>query len=309
MSSVLLAIALLTTFGAIVLGAVTIESAVAERRRGVRLLETQVGTISNVREQDLSGSFSDRVVGPAGMKLRRLGVRLTPVELRRRIEEKLTKAGNPAGWDAERVVVAKLVGALGGAGFALIFGRLMSLSSVASISGIVVLGLIGWVAPGAHIAQRVTKRQDEIRRSLPDTMDLLTISVEAGLGFDAALNQVVQVVPGALSQEIGRMLHEMQLGVSRVDAFRHLADRTEVPELKTFVLSVIQADQLGVSVGKVLRAQAKELRTKRRQRAERKAMQIPVKLLFPLIFFVLPALFVVVVGPGAIHIMHSFFGA
>jgi tight adherence protein C len=144
---------------------------------------------------------------------------------------------------------------------------------------------------------------------MPDTMDLLTISVEAGLGFDAALAHVRKKVPGPLSDEIGRMLHEMQLGVARVEAFRHLADRTDVEELKAFVLSMVQADTFGISVGKVLRAQAKELRMKRRQRAEEAAMKVPVKMLFPLIFCILPAMFIVMIGPGVIRIMRAFSGA
>ena len=143
---------------------------------------------------------------------------------------------------------------------------------------------------------------------MPDTMDLLTISVEAGLGFDAALAQVVKNVPGPLSEEIARMLQEMQIGVSRAEAFRHLNDRTEVPELDGFVLSMIQADKYGVGVAKVLRAQATELRQKRRQRAEEVAQKVPLKLLFPTIFLVLPAMFIVILGPGAIKAYQTLFG-
>jgi tight adherence protein C len=130
--------------------------------------------------------------------------------------------------------------------------------------------------------------------------------VEAGLGFDAAMQQVTRNIPGPLAEEIGRMLQEMQLGISRADAFRQLADRADVDELRSFVLGLIQADILGVSVSKALRAQAHELRLKRRQRAEHKAMQMGVKLLFPLIFCILPALFVVMLGPGIIKILDSF---
>jgi tight adherence protein C len=173
----------------------------------------------------------------------------------------------------------------------------------------VLLGSLGFVLPSAMVGQRVVNRQEAIRRALPDTMDLLTISVEAGLGFDAALAHVTKTVPGPLSQEIGRMLREVQLGVSRVEAFRHLGDRTDVDELNAFVLAMVQADLFGVSVSKVLRAQAKEQRTRRRQRAERKSMQIPTKMLFPLIFCILPALLVVITGPGIIKIAHGVFGA
>ena len=132
--------------------------------------------------------------------------------------------------------------------------------------------------------------------------------MEAGLGSDAPLAHVRRHVPGPLSAEIGRMLQEMQLGVTRAAAFRHLAERTSVEELKAFVLAMVQADAYGISIAKVLRAQAKELRIRRRQRAEELAMKVPVKLLFPLIFGFLPAMFVVLVGPGLIRVLHSFLG-
>jgi tight adherence protein C len=139
-------------------------------------------------------------------------------------------------------------------------------------------------------------------------MDLLTISVEAGLGFDAAMLHVRRHTAGPLAQEIGWMLHEMQLGVSRVDAFRHLSERTDVDELKGFVLALIQADVFGVSVANVLRAQSRELRIARRQRAEEKAMKVPVKLLFPMLLCIMPALFVVLVAPGVMRIVETLFG-
>jgi tight adherence protein C len=175
------------------------------------------------------------------------------------------------------------------------------------VMAVAVFALIGYTAPSAAVAARASKRQKEIRKALSDTMDLLTISVEAGLGFDAALGQVVRNVPGPLSEEISRMLQEMQIGVARTEALRHLTDRTEVPELDGFVLSMIQADKYGVGVAKVLRAQATELRQKRRQRAEETAQKVPLKLLFPMIFMVLPAMFIVILGPGIIKIYEAFF--
>jgi tight adherence protein C len=132
--------------------------------------------------------------------------------------------------------------------------------------------------------------------------------VEAGLGFDAALGQVVRSTEGPLAQEIARMLQEMQVGVSRADALRAMAERNDVEELRGFVLAMVQAEQFGVSISKVLRSQAKQLRLKRRQRAEEKAMKVPVKILFPLIFCILPAMFVVLLGPGIIRVMQEFFG-
>jgi tight adherence protein C len=168
--------------------------------------------------------------------------------------------------------------------------------------------MIGYVLPSAQLRAMAGSRQKMIQRQLPDVMDLLTISVEAGLGFDAAMAQVTQNVPGPLSEEMARLLQEVQIGVSRADAFRHLGERTDVAELQSFVLSMIQADLFGVSIANVLRAQSRELRQKRRQRAEEIAQKIPVKLLFPMIFLVLPALFIVVLGPGAIKVYQQFFG-
>jgi tight adherence protein C len=169
------------------------------------------------------------------------------------------------------------------------------------------LAFVAYVAPAAALDRKAQSRQEQIRRMLADTIDLLTISVEAGLAFDAALLHARRSMKGPLSEEIGRMLHEMQLGIKRSDAMRNLSDRTNVQELRSFVLAMVQADVFGVSVANVLRSQSHELRTKRRQRAEERAMKTPVKLLFPMICCILPALLVLVVGPGAIRIAHVLF--
>ncbi|HEY3210218.1 MAG TPA: type II secretion system F family protein [Actinomycetota bacterium] len=204
------------------------------------------------------------------------------------------------------MAATKVFGAFGGGILGLVLGSLAGLSGNKTLAAAAFLMAFGYLLPGAGLGQRAINRQDTIRRALPDTMDLLTISVEAGLGFDAAVSHVRKNVPGPLSDELGRMLQEMQLGVARIDALRSLADRTDVDELNAFVLAMIQADIFGVSIAKVLRGQAKELRTKRRQLAEEKAMKVPVKLLFPLIFCILPAMFVVVVGPGIIRLIRTF---
>jgi len=169
------------------------------------------------------------------------------------------------------------------------------------------LAFIGYMFPVSVVDRKGRKRQEEIRRSLADTIDLLAISVEAGLAFDAALLHARRTIRGPLSEEIGRMLHEMQLGARRVDAMRHLADRTDVEELRSFVLAMVQADVFGVSIANILRSQSQELRTKRRQRAEERAMKMPVKLVFPMVVCCLPALLVVVVGPGIIRIAQNLF--
>jgi tight adherence protein C len=305
MSSLWAIVAVLGVFGAVVLGGVAVQLATQDRRRTASLA-ARVGPVPDLRERALARSFGERVGEPALRRLRSLGAWITPKGAYRRIEHRLALAGNPASWDVEKVVALRLGGALAG-----LFGGGVLGGAVRgglAMPAAVLFGTIGFVLPGAFLGARAAARQKDIRRSLPDTMDLLGISVEAGLGFDAALGHVATAVPGALSEEIGRTLHEMQLGVSRSDALRHLADRTDVDELDSFALAMAQADEFGVSVRGVLRSQSKELRVKRRQRAEAMAMKTPVKLVFPLIFCVLPAIFVVVAGPGVINIARSFFG-
>jgi tight adherence protein C len=309
MSEIYIPLALIATFSAVMLGGLAVELTVAERRKAVRVMQAQVGKVAvNLRQQELSASFLERVLLPFAQGLAKVTRRLTPIGLRNRIERKLVLCGSPASWDAEKIAAFKLMGCAAGSFFALLVGLGGSGSAGMTFMMTFLFAGIGYFGPDAVLTGHAQRRQEKIRRALPDSMDLLTISVEAGLGFDAAMAQVVKNVPGPLSHEFARMLHEMQLGVSRDDAFRKLADRTNVDELKAFVIAMIQANKFGVGVANVLRAQAKELRMKRKQRAERKAMQTPVKILFPLIFCVLPALFVVVIGPGAIRIFMSFSG-
>ncbi len=232
--------------------------------------------------------------------------KVTPIDTRDRIAKKLLLAGSPVGWDAERVLAFKVI--LAAAGFigGLVLVRLMDLTPFLQVVVIALLTFVGFIVPDSVLSSRVEDRKKEILRTLSDTLDLLTISVEAGLSLNAAIAQVVKNVPGVLSSEFARMLQEIQLGVPRSDAFRHLAERTDVEELNGFALAMIQADIFGVSIASVLRTQASQLRIKRRQAAEAKAQQTPVKIVFPLILCILPALFVVIVGPGAINIYTQF---
>jgi tight adherence protein C len=310
MFELLLPVGLFAAFGTVMAGGVAVESSRRARREAMRMLEAaKVADVPmDQREQELAQPFAERVVRPIVSVVGKIARRVTPIDMRKRIEKKLVLAGNPPKWDAEKVAAFKVIGFFAGAFVAFSVTRVVHVSGMLSLAAIVLFGFLGYLMPGAMLGQKAAGRQEALRKALPDTMDLLTISVEAGLGFDAALAQVIHNVPGPLSDEISRLLQEMQLGVSRVDAFRSLADRTSVEELRGFVLAMIQADIFGVSISGVLRAQAKDLRVKRRQRAERKAMTSPLKLLFPLIFCVLPALFVVVLGPGAIRILHNFFG-
>jgi tight adherence protein C len=306
MSSLYLPLGLLGVFAAIVMAGVVLDARLVQGRRSLELLRAQVGEIPNLRQQELSQPFLQRVLVPFVNSLGRAAKRITPLGMRQRIARKLVLAGSPTGWDAEKVAATKVFGALGGGVLGVALGSLAGLSTNMTVGATIFLAAFGYLLPGAGLGQKAIARQETIRRALPDTMDLLTISVEAGLGFDAAVAHVRKNVPGSLSDELGRMLQEMQLGVSRIDSLRSLADRTDVDELNGFVLAMIQADIFGVSIAKVLRAQAKELRVKRRQLAEERAMKVPVKLLFPLIFCILPAMFVVIVGPGVIRLIRTF---
>jgi tight adherence protein C len=307
MSDLWLVLALVGTFGAILLTGFALDGVMNERKRAVRLLESQVSGASdvNLRETEMSQSFSRRALIPVLSAAGRVARRVTPLDARDRLTRKLLLAGSPAGWDAERVMAFKIIGLVGGFVLGFVVASSTGLSGVVTVLVAGLFTFAGFIAPDSIVNGRVEDRQREILRTLSDTLDLLTISVEAGLSLNASISQVVQNVPGVLSQEFARMLQEIQLGVPRSDAFRHLAERTDVDELNAFALAMIQADVFGVSIAGVLRTQAEQLRIKRRQRAEAKAQQIPVKIVFPLILCVLPALFVVIVGPGAIRIATS----
>jgi tight adherence protein C len=205
------------------------------------------------------------------------------------------------------VLAFKVIGAVSGVFGGFVLSTMLRPAPFIAIVAIALLAFVGFVVPDSLLNRKVTERQKEILKTLSDTLDLLTISVEAGLSLNAAIAQVVQNVPGVLSAEFARMLQEIQLGVPRSEAFRHLADRTDVEELNGFALAMIQADVFGVSIASVLRTQAQQLRIKRRQAAEAKAQQTPVKIVFPLVLCILPALFVVIVGPGAIQIVTQLF--
>ena len=173
----------------------------------------------------------------------------------------------------------------------------------------VLFGGAGLVAPDLIVRNLGEKRQLTLQRQLPDAMDMLTVCVEAGLGFDAAVGRVARNLTGPVAEECARVLQEMQFGMSRTEALRSLAARTDVAELRTFVAAMVQSAELGISIGDVLREQSKQMRIKRRQRAEERAQKLQVKLLLPLITCLLPAIFVVVLGPAVIHLMKFFAAA
>lgn len=247
-----------------------------------------------------------RVVGPLLRAIGTLASRLTTVGGRARIQRNLDRAGGPADWSPERVVSTKGVGlvTLGALGLLIGLNRGAGLAIVLGAT----FGAAGFYLPDVIVYDLGLRRQEQIRRALSEVLDMLTICVEAGLAFDAALRQVATNSRGPLAEETFRVLQEMQFGRSRSEALRSMADRSSVLELKSAVVSLIQATDLGMPMAQVLREQSKEMRLRRRQRAEELAQKVPVKILFPLIFCILPALFIVVLGPGVLKIASAFTG-
>jgi tight adherence protein C len=243
----------------------------------------------------------DRIVRPVVEGVGRRARRLTPKGWVKGIERRLSLAG-PSAWTVERVLAAKLVLLAGG----VIFGWMWTSPPTPMSLGLtLVLGGIGYVAPDVLPHGKAADRREAMQLALPDTLDQLTISVEAGLGFDAALQRVAASGSGPLADELQRTVAEIAVGIPRNNAFRNLINRTDVTELRHFVLALQQAEQYGLPIARVLRIQASELRLKRRQRAEEKAMKIPVKIVFPLVMCIFPALFIVLLGPAAIRILRT----
>ena len=237
--------------------------------------------------------------------VRGLAVRLSPSGTASALQRRLDLAGNPARWTPDRILAVKGLGLLVLGGLGGLYGlRNLGLFFLCAGLG----AAAGFFLPDILLYNAGSKRQARIQALLPDALDMLTVCVEAGLGFDAALSQVARNTDGPLAAEFARALQEMQIGTSRSQALRALVARTTVPELRAFVSALVQAGDLGIAVATVLREQAREMRLRRRQRAEEKAQKVPVKILFPLIFCLFPALLVAIIGPGVISIAHSVFG-
>jgi tight adherence protein C len=257
---------------------------------------------------ELEPGFQVRVISPLLDRTLGVGKKLTPSDHAERIRQKLEIAGNPKGWSVDRVTSLKFIGFVAalvvGLGVTMLFG----MGLLPALAVCMLLAVAGYMAPNMYLYQLGYDRTHKIERSLPDAIDLLTISVESGLGFDAALSQVARNTDGPLADELARVLQEMQIGMGRGVALRALADRTHVPEVKGFVSSMVQADALGIPVAQVLRVQSREIRTKRRQKAEEAAQKVAIKILIPLIFCILPCLFIAVLGPAAISMFQAFSG-
>ena len=264
--------------------------------------------VENVRDQELLVPIGDRTLKPVMGGLTKLGRRFTPVGYTDNVRKKMISAGNGSVDAVDRFLAIKVIMAAAVIPwfFFWIVYNPLNFSGMTLYLVFLIFAAVLLFAPDAMVSRRVEERQHDLRMKLPDILDLLTISVEAGLGFEQALDRTISAVPGALSDEFARMLGEVRAGASRADAMRALDQRTNVPEVRSFVLAILQADTFGVSIGRVLRAQAEEMRIKRRQEAQERAQKAPVKMLIPMVFCIFPALFVVVIGPAIINIRSSF---
>jgi tight adherence protein C len=297
-------------FLALVISLATVGVMTSERQQVSRSLAA-VNAISSRQSpmaQRLNKPFAERVIEPALARFTEIGRRLAPGDQGARIRHRLELAGSPVGWDVDRVIALKVLGLLAGLSLGIALPLLMGGGFLVVVGVAILFGVTGFFAPNLALYQMTYNRTEQMRRELPDALDLLTISVEAGLAFDAGLSQVARNTTGPLADEFFRVLQEMQIGLGRSEALRALGERTELPELRGFVTAMVQADAFGIPIAAVLRVQAREMRIKRSQRAEELAQKVPVKILFPLIFCILPALFVVILGPAAITIFHSFSG-
>jgi tight adherence protein C len=248
----------------------------------------------------------DGLLGSAFEQLAAVGRRISPAGHIEKLRLRLGEAGSPEGWTVDRVLAFKVLAAAVATLLGLAVAALLHSGPVRLVSLTGLAGLAGFFVPNMVLYQTAHNRAERIQLDLPDALDLLTITVEAGLAFDAALAQVARNTTGPLAEEFFRVLQEMQIGLGRQNALKALAERADVPELHQFVSAIAQADAFGIPVGNVLRVQAQDMRLKRSQRAEEKAQKIPVKILMPLIFCILPVLFIVVIGPAGVGIYHAF---
>lgn len=266
----------------------------------------QRGDVSSLEEIELSQPFSERVLIPVIRRVGEISARFTPQKAIQDTTKKMELAGNPWPIDAATFLAVRFILAvvIGGFVAAMI---LLSSPGKASDNALYIAGaaFAGYFLPQLMLSSKITARQKEIRKAMPDALDLLTICVEAGLGFDAAMAKVSEKWDNQLSLAFARTIREVQLGKVRRDALRDMADRLGIPEMTSFVAALIQSEQLGVSMAKILRIQSDQMRMKRRQRAEEEAHKAPVKMVIPMAFLMFPTIMIIILTPAALQIMTS----
>ncbi len=287
-----------------VIGSRTHEKSVV--RESLRALDDY--EVDNVRDQELLNPLAERALLPILTALTGLGRRFTPIGYVDGVRRKFVLSGRPSSQMIDRFLAIRVVTVVGAPVgiWVFYFWNPIGLQGNTQLAVTVLVVLVLIVGPDAQLNRAVEERQREILRGLPDIIDLLVISVEAGLGFEQALQRVIVSIEGPLPDEFNRMLGEVAAGSTRSEGMRAMEARIEVPEVRSFVLAIIQADTFGVSIGRVLRSQAEEMRIKRRQLAEEKAQKAPIKMLIPMVFCIFPALFTIVLGPAAIRITENF---
>ncbi|HZS23532.1 MAG TPA: type II secretion system F family protein [Gaiellaceae bacterium] len=273
-----------------------------ERRSLVRRAASY-GTVRLPGSREERLSLKERVVGPLATRLAGFVLRMNRRENLEQVQQRLLAAGL-SGVAPRSFVAAKGALAAGGGGLGLIL--LLATRSTTGFLLMVGLAAGGYIAPGYVVGMKARRRRDLVQAALPDALDLLAVSVEAGLGFDAAISKLTENMEGPLIDEFGLALSEMRVGEARADALKKLSARVDSPELSAFVRAIIQADQLGISLGRILRVQAVDTRLKRQAAAEEKAMKAPIKMLFPTVMFIFPAMFIVVLGPALISLTKLF---
>jgi tight adherence protein C len=249
--------------------------------------------------------FRERIVLPMMDRLAALALKMTPRVTAETINARLLAAGLAPKINVQGFLAAKGAAMCGGALFGFMFGG----AAAGFVGGLVfalILGALGFVLPGMLVSARTRKRREELRAQLPDALDLLAVSVEAGLGFDGAITKLTEHMDGALIDELSLTLNEMRIGESRHDALKKLAERAPAPEVGNFARAIIQADQLGISLGRILRLQATDTRLRRQAAAEERAMKAPIKMLFPTVAFIFPAMFLVILGPAFLNLSKLF---
>jgi tight adherence protein C len=303
--SVLLIVGLAAAFLAAAVVTFSGVEALAQRRsvnRALRSMQSSDLPGSSVRQQELAVPVMRRVVLPGLSGISRRVLRFTPPSIVERLDQELVYAGSPAGWDGARLLALKWLTAVATAVLAVVGLPLLGVRVLQALVVAVIATFVGYYLPEWLVRSRGSRRQEQMRKALPDALDLLSITVQAGLGFDAALEKVSKEMGGPLGAELFRVVQEIRLGKGRGEALRALGERTTVDELKAFVMAMVQAEIFGISIARVLEVQAEDSRIKRRQRAEEQAQKLPVKIVFPLILCIFPAILAITLGPAAITI-------
>jgi tight adherence protein C len=294
----LLALSVVCLFGAVFLATEVVS--VGARQRALALRRASTYARPRIRTGPERLKFRERVIFPAAARLSRLALRVNPRVTVESIQLKLMTAGMSQKISPTTFLALKAALAIGFGALGLLLGS--AVSFVGTLFFALGFGFAGFAFPGIYVSMKARGRREQIRAELPDALDLLAVSVEAGLGFDGAVDKLTDNLEGSLADEFALTLGEMRIGESRHDALKKLAVRVDTPEVAAFSRAIIQADQLGISLGRILKVQAADSRNRRQMAAEEKAMKAPIKMMFPTVLFIFPAMFLVVLGPAVLSL-------